>query len=80
MQLQYNDEVFFIHNNTIYKGLIKGDEVTPNTTTLYRVKSALGLTLIKEWALHTTLDRLVQAITYEEPVSVNGEFKTWSVN
>lgn len=65
MQLQYNDEVFFIQDNTIYKGLIKGDEVGPNIITLYRVRSALGSTLIKEGALYTTIDKLVQAITYE---------------
>ena len=79
MQLEVNDEVFFIQDNTIYKGHITEEQTRHKDVTLYRVSSALGLTLIKEGALHTSIDRLVQAITYEEPVSINGEFKTWAV-
>lgn len=79
MQLEVNDKVFFIHNNTIYKGHITEEQTRQDNVTLYRVNSPLGLTLIKEWALHTSLNKLVEAITYEEPARASQEFKVWAV-
>lgn len=78
MQFKYNDEVFFIRNNTIYKGLIKGDD-TDKGIILHRVESPLGLKLLSEHEIYSTVDRLVQSITYEEPVRASQEFKTWAV-
>lgn len=78
MQLEYNDEVFFIHANTIYKGLIKGDNADKGFT-LYIVDSPLGLKLLNEHEVYSTVDKLVNSITYEEPVRASQEFKTWSV-
>lgn len=80
MQLEVNDEVFFIHANTIYKGHITEKQTRQDNVTLYRVNSPLGLTLIKESALHKSIDKLVEAIMYQEPVRASQEFKTWAVS
>jgi hypothetical protein len=79
MQLEVNNEVFFIHKNTIYKGVVNTVELINADFTIYNVKSPIGLTYFKQGELYSSINKLVQAITYEEPVRASQEFKTWAV-
>lgn len=76
--LDSNIIVYFIYNNVIYKGVIVNKRVGESED-LYQVESPLGLLGFKEKQLYLEFNSLVQAITYEEPVRVSQEFKTWAV-
>jgi hypothetical protein len=82
MQFKFNETVYFIFNNTIYKGQIVDQESKQNSNIAnYRViSSSLGLMVFKGYELHKSIDKLVEAIMYQEPVRASQEFKTWAVS
>jgi hypothetical protein len=69
MQLEVNDVVFFIFNNKIYKGKLL-NKITKPTKLLLAVQSAIGVLYLDDFEVYETVDKLVQAIIYKEPVNV----------
>lgn len=67
MVIELHDEVWFINNNRIQKGIIikKEEDVIEGWYSLWRIKTKYGSQVIEDYRLFQTKDALVKEMSSE---------------